>query len=240
MVNISLGGCVPKCMTVFNSIHISRFKQFHHKTVIGKVQWSHIRYIKGKDSKPYNNPGKHFKKQVAIWLLRLRTCDSTMPKMALHVTKANEKKRYLTVCVQSKCLKQLNQHRYNCQKAHLQGLLVRKLPSIWGKTVSGRLYVTEPRRGHAKKYFFTIMYKQIGNLFKQIGNLFEQINNVFVHIVKKYFFACPLRGSVEYNYTHIDCSEHKRSISIYFRFWFILHSTSDFDEPYKPVTSIFF
>ena len=26
----------------------------------------------------------------------------------------------------------------------------------------------EPRREHAKKYFFTIMYKQIVNLFKQI------------------------------------------------------------------------
>jgi len=42
---------------------------------------------------------------------------------------------------------------------------------------------TEPRRGHAKKYFFTIMYKQTGNLFKQIKNLFKQIGNLFKHIV---------------------------------------------------------
>ena len=64
------------------------------------------------------------------------------------------------------------------------------------------------------------LFKQIKNLFKKISNLFEQINNMFekitnlleqiviclnklpicLHIiVKKYFFACPLRGSVKFN-----------------------------------------
>jgi len=42
------------------------------------------------------------------------------------------------------------------------------------------LEITQPRRGHAKKYFFTIMYKQIVNLFKQIKNLFKQISLLFV------------------------------------------------------------
>jgi len=44
------------------------------------------------------------------------------------------------------------------------------------------------------------MYKHVVNLFKQITNLFEQITNLFVHIVKKYFYACPLRGSVVFHW----------------------------------------
>jgi len=37
------------------------------------------------------------------------------------------------------------------------------------------------------------------------------------------------KASMEYHY---DCSLHKGSILIYFRFWFLYHST-DPDEPYK-------
>jgi len=53
------------------------------------------------------------------------------------------------------------------------------------------------------------MYKQIKNLFKQIVICSNKLahyllpiclnNNLFVNTVKKYFFACPLRGSVAHD-----------------------------------------
>jgi len=57
------------------------------------------------------------------------------------------------------------------------------------------IFIRSPREVMQEKMSVN-MFKQIANLFEQIINMFEQSNNLFVHIVKKTFFACLLRGSV--------------------------------------------